>query len=75
MTHYSVSLVLCGKQAIDGDTAQVGHELAEFLDITQGSYVRKICSFNQTPTATMVVERVLEDGYEVLEVSLPALFT
>lgn len=71
----SVSLVLCGKQAIDGDTAQVGPELAEFLDITQVSYVRKICSFNPSPTPTMVVERVLEDGYEVLEVSLPALFT
>jgi len=35
-------LILCGKQAIDGDTAQVGPELAEFLGIAQAAYVRKI---------------------------------
>ncbi len=65
-------LILCGKQAIDGDTAQVGPETAEFLDIPHVSYVRRI----EEITATSIrVQRLMEDGYDVVESSLPALLT
>ncbi len=65
-------LIICGKQAIDGDTAQVGPELAEMLDIPQVCWVRKIVEIKNQ---TIVVERVLEDGYEVVETQLPVLLT
>lgn len=65
-------LIICGKQAIDGDTAQVGPELAEMLDIPQVCWVRKIVEIKNQ---TIVVERALEDGYEVVETQLPALLT
>ncbi|OGR00785.1 MAG: electron transfer flavoprotein subunit beta [Deltaproteobacteria bacterium RIFOXYD12_FULL_55_16] len=65
-------LILCGKQAIDGDTAQVGPGLAERLDIPFVAYVRKItdCTNN-----IIRAERLMDDGYDLLEVPLPALFT
>ena len=65
-------LILCGKQAIDGDTAQVGPGLAERLDIPFVAYVRKIkdCTAN-----TIQAERLMDDGYDLVEVPLPALFT
>lgn len=66
-----VDMVLCGRQAIDGDTAQVGPQLAEFLDIPQVTYVRKL----EVKEDAVEVERELEDGYEILSVRLPALFT
>jgi len=66
------SLILCGRQAIDGDTAQVGPELAEHLDIPHVTYVRRIVSLDEK---CVVVERALEDGYEVVECTLPALLT
>lgn len=65
-------LIFCGRQAIDGDTAQVGPELAEHLDLPQVTYVRKIISLDHEKA---VVERALEDGYEVIEVALPAVLT
>ncbi|HCC55443.1 MAG TPA: electron transfer flavoprotein subunit beta [Desulfobulbaceae bacterium] len=65
-------LILCGKQAIDGDTAQVGPGLAERLDIPFVAYVRKI---NNCIANIMQVERLMDDGYDLLEVPLPALFT
>lgn len=65
-------LIFCGRQAIDGDTAQVGPELAEHLDLPQVTYVRKIISLDSKKA---VVERALEDGYEVIEVTLPAVLT
>lgn len=64
-------LILCGKQAIDGDTAQVGPELAEFLGIAQAAYIRKI----ELKDGRLEVERTLEDGYELLSLPLPALLT
>lgn len=64
-------LVICGKQAIDGDTAQVGPELGEMLNIPQVAYVRKI----SIEDGKAVVERVMEDGYELMEVTLPFLMT
>jgi electron transfer flavoprotein beta subunit len=65
-------LVLCGKQAIDGDTAQVGPGVAEFLDIPQVTYVKKI---EQMDDKKATVWRMTEDGYDVVETSLPAMFT
>lgn len=62
-------LIICGKQAIDGDTAQVGPETAEHLGIAQVTYVAKM----ELTGDTMTVEREHEDGYEVIEVKLPAL--
>ncbi len=65
-------LILCGKQAIDGDTAQVGPGLAERLNIPYVAYVRKV---NDFADSTIRVERMMDDGYDVLEVPVPALFT
>ena len=59
-------LILCGKQAIDGDTAQVGPGIAAHLDIPQITFVRKIRSVDQGQKK-IVVERMTEDGYEVIE--------
>jgi len=65
-------LILCGKQAIDGDTAQVGPSLADQLDIPFVAFVRKVRSITDTE---LVVERVFEEGYEVVQSPLPALIT
>lgn len=62
-------IILCGKQAIDGDTAQVGPETAEHLGIAQATYVAKI----DVDGDTARVEREHEDGYEVIEVKLPLM--
>jgi len=66
------SLVLCGKQAIDGDTAQVGPGISSWLDIPQVTYVKKIREINENRA---VVERMTEEGFDVIETPLPALFT
>ncbi len=65
-------LVLCGKQAIDGDTAQVGPGLAVRMDIPYVTCVRKI---SEATEQALVVERLMDDGYDEVEVELPALFT
>ncbi len=65
-------VLLFGKQAIDGDTAQVGPGVAEQLGIPQVAYIRKLEIINDNLAR---VERVMENGYEVIEVQLPALFT
>jgi len=64
-------LILCGRQAIDGDTAQVGPQLAEALQIPQVTYAQKI----ELTKDKIKVERELEDGYEMIESKLPALIT
>ena len=66
------SLILCGKQAADGDTAQVGPGIATHLDIPQVTYVKKI---EEITKDSAKVERMTEEGYEVIETPLPALFT
>jgi electron transfer flavoprotein beta subunit len=68
----NVDLIICGKQAIDGDTAQVGPGIAEVLDIPHVSYVGKVEDIN---SGQMQVERITESGYEVIETFLPALIT
>jgi electron transfer flavoprotein beta subunit len=65
-------LVVAGKQAIDGDTAQVGPETAEMLGIPFVAYVKKIES---AENGKMTVERMMDEGYDVVETSLPALIT
>ena len=69
-----VDLVICGKQAIDGDTAQVGPGIATRLGIPQLTYVSKIKEIDPAKKR-IVVERMLEYGREVIESSLPALLT
>ena len=65
-------LVICGRQTIDGDTAQVGPELAEMLEVPFVSYVSKI---EEIDNGNMRVHRMVEDGHEVVETPLPAVIT
>jgi len=65
-------LILCGKQASDGDTAQVGPGIAAHLDIPQVTYVKKI---EEISDKTARVERLTEEGYEVIETPLPCLLS
>ncbi|MBR0127927.1 MAG: electron transfer flavoprotein subunit beta/FixA family protein [Firmicutes bacterium] len=66
-------LIFTGRQAIDGDTAQVGPQLAEKLGLPQVSYVEEFEIADDRKTVT--VKRQLEDGYELIEVALPCLLT
>ncbi|MDT8900595.1 electron transfer flavoprotein subunit beta/FixA family protein [Anaeroselena agilis] len=67
----TVDVILCGKQAIDGDTAQVGPEIAEHLGIPQVTYAAKV----EVDGSVARVEREHEEGYEVIEVGLPVMLT
>jgi len=64
-------LILFGKQAIDGDTAQVGPGVAEHLGLPQVTYVRKI----EIENGKIRAERTLEDSFEVVQTNLPAVVT
>ena len=66
------TLVICGKQASDGDTAQVGPGMATHLDMAQVTYVRKIEELDENH---IVAERMLESGYEVIDSELPCMLT
>jgi len=65
-------VILCGKQASDGDTAQVGPGMATHLDLPQVTYVRKIETIDDKH---LVAERLLESGFEVIDIQLPCLLT
>jgi len=65
-------LIICGKQASDGDTAQVGPGISTHLNIPQVTYVKKV---EEAKDNLMRVERMMEEGYEVIETPLPALLT
>ncbi len=65
-------IIFCGKQAADGDTAQVGPGISMHLDIPQVTYVKKIEEISPYQAR---VERMTEEGYEIIETPLPALFT
>ncbi len=67
-----VDLVICGKQAIDGDTAQVGPGIAAHLDIPQATYVMKV---ENVSSDSITVRRMHEDGYDICEMPLPAVIT
>ena len=69
-----VDLVICGKQAIDGDTAQVGPGIATRLGIPQLTYVAKVREIDPGKKK-IVVERMLENGREVVECCLPVVIT
>ena len=64
-------VILCGRQAIDGDTAQVGPQIAEKLHLPQVTYVTDI----QKDGNSLTVKRQLEDGYMELKVQTPCLLT
>ena len=64
-------LVMCGRQAIDGDTAQVGPQIAEKLHLPQVTYAADI----QKEGNTITVKRMLEDGYMTIKVQTPCLIT
>jgi electron transfer flavoprotein beta subunit len=68
----SFDLIICGKQASDGDTAQVGPGISTHLNIPQVTYVKKV---EEATDKLMRVERMLEEGYEIIETPLPALLT
>jgi len=65
-------LIICGKQAIDGDTAQVGPGVAEMLGIPFVAWVRKVEAVSED---SIKVERMMEDGYDIVEMPLPGLIT
>lgn len=65
-------LILCGRQAIDGDTAQIGPQVADYLGVPQVSYVFAI---EEVKKGSLVVRRRLEDGFERIRCGLPALLT
>ena len=67
------NLIFTGRQAIDGDTDQVGPQLAEKLGLPQVSYVEEFEIADDRKSVT--VKRQLEDGYELIEVQLPCLLT
>ncbi|MDB1933903.1 MULTISPECIES: electron transfer flavoprotein subunit beta/FixA family protein [Clostridium] len=64
-------VVFAGRQAIDGDTAQVGPEIAEHLNIPQVTYVQGV----KAEDDGLLVNRALEDGYELIKVNGPVLLT
>lgn len=65
-------LIFCGRQAIDGDTAQIGPQVADYLHVPQVTYVFEI---EKIQKKTVTVKRRLEDGYERVQCNLPALLT
>lgn len=65
-------IIVCGRQAIDGDTAQVGPQVAEKLSLPQVTYVEEIIDCNKKG---IVAKRRLERGVEVVEAPLPCLVT
>ena len=64
-------IVMCGRQAIDGDTAQVGPQIAEKLGLPQVTYAADIHKDGENIT----VKRMLEDGYMTIKVKTPCLLT
>lgn len=67
----NVDLVICGKQAIDGDTAQVGPEMAEHLGIGQMTYVSSI----EIDGQRVIAHREQDEGYDVIVANLPLVIT
>lgn len=67
-----IDLVFCGKEAIDGDTAQTGPGIAQRMGLPQLTYVIKV---RELKDGWITVERKMEDGREVVKAKLPALLT
>lgn len=68
----NVDLVICGKQAVDGDTAQVGPGIAAHLNWQQATYLMEI---RRTDERKILTKRLHENGYDLCEVTLPAVVT
>ena len=64
-------IIFAGRQAIDGDTAQVGPEIAEHLNVPQVTYVQDV----KVAGDSLIINRALEDGYELIKVQTPVLLT
>ncbi len=64
-------LIIAGRQAIDGDTAQVGPQIANHLDIPSITYVEKL----EVKDDSVIVNRAFEDGYQVIKAKMPLLIT
>ena len=65
-------LVIAGERATDGDTAQVGPGIASWLDIPVATYVARI---DELADSQLTMERLVEDGYQILSMPLPCLVT
>ncbi len=65
-------IILCGKQAIDGDTAQVGPGIAVHLDLPQLTYVRRI---RETTRLYVIAECITDTGFDVLRAEIPVVMT
>jgi electron transfer flavoprotein beta subunit len=65
-------IIVCGERATDGDTAQVGPGIAAWLDLPLATYTARI---NGAENGRIVVERMVEEGYQILSVPLPCLIT
>ncbi len=68
-------LVFCGRQAIDGDTAQVGPQMAEKLGIPQITYFERFVETSDAPKAAIRIRRNVGNGWEILEAHPPLLIT
>lgn len=68
----NVDLIFCGRQAIDGDTAQVGPQVAEKLNIPQVTYAQELIEIKDD---SIVVRRQIGDGTETVEAKMPVLVT
>ena len=65
-------VIICGRQAIDGDTAQVGPQIAEHLNIPQVSYVTDV---SKVEGGHLVVKKQFEDFYQMIKINKPCLLT
>lgn len=65
-------LIIAGRQAIDGDTAQVGPQIAELLDLPQVTYLEDL---KYDGNETLTIRRQTEEGYQILETGMPCLVT
>ena len=65
-------IIICGRQTLDGDTGQVGPELSEMLKIPFVSYVSKV---EEIKDKYIRVQRMIEEGHDVIETTLPAVIT
>ncbi len=65
-------LILCGRQTLDGDTGQVGPEMSQVLGLPFTAYVSKV---EEAGNGILRVQRMVDDGHEVIEITLPAIIT
>ncbi|MFI4912266.1 MAG: electron transfer flavoprotein subunit beta/FixA family protein [Sedimentisphaeraceae bacterium JB056] len=68
----NADIIICGERATDGDTGQVGPGIAAFMDLPAATYVSKV---REITDGSCVIERMVEDGYDIWQMSLPAVLT